>query len=365
MIKEIITEGNFHQFAYRIIRWHFNYLVYGKASPLACGYYITSKCNFKCEFCNIWRIKPGYQVCQEDAMKVIKELGEMGLIYFSFSGGEPLLVPYVFDLLAYAKKCGILYTHLVSNGYLMDKERAQKLASAKVSEVSFSLDGKEGVHNSVRGMKDAYKKLLEAIENVKIYSPKTNIVLNTILFPTHPENALDAVEIAKQMGVKIKVQPANDHPSFGIKNIGEKTKRGLYEEEKQKLLQAIDYLQTSPQVVNSKAFLEHYKNFLFQRDKLIFSKKDCIFGYHHIEFFNNSLFPCLEALNWKDGVDLSNNSLQEILNSTSYQQKLQQLKKCPFCQNNFYICYYEPRLNFPIWNQIYSLLPYRNNLYCL
>lgn len=356
MIKEVIFQGNIHQLAYRVIRWHFNYLIHKRASPLACGFYITSRCNFRCEFCNIWRINPGYQVSQEEVMQILKSLGEMGVIYFSFSGGEPLLIPYIFDLLAYAKKSGILYTHLVSNGYLMDKIKAQELAAAEVSEISFSIDGKEDVHNRIRGKNDAYGKLLEAIENVQTYSPKTKVILNTILFSDSPENALNAVKIAERMGVKIKVQPANDHPSFEAKNVAGKTHRVLTEEQKQKILQTLDYFQKSPWVVNSKAFLKNYTYFLFQPDKLIFKDKECVFGYHHVEFFKNALFSCLEGQKWKGGVNSFKKSIGEILNSSFYKERLQNLRKCTFCQNNYYICYYEPRLNFPVWNLIYSRL---------
>ena len=357
MIKDIIFQRNFLRFAYRALRWHLRYLTTGSVSPLACGFYITSRCNFQCEFCNIWKIKPSFQIPRAEAQTLINQLGRMKLIYFSFSGGEPLLVSYVFDLLAYAKKSGIIYTHIVSNGYLMDKSKAKELADANVSEISFSIDGEEKVHDKKRSMSGAFKKVIEALDCVKTYAPKTKIVLNTILDPFEPTGTIFAIQLAKRLQVKIKVQPINDHPDFGMPDCMEKSsKRFLQADEKERLLDAIDLMQKSPYVINSKAFLENYKTFLFCPEELIFSKDDCIFGYHHIEVFANQIFPCLEGLNWREGFDIPKASIEEILSSQSYRDKLKQLRKCSYCRKNYYICYYEPRLNFPIWNLVKSML---------
>lgn len=356
MIKNIILQQKIFRFAYRILHWHIKYFIGRSISPLACGFYITSKCNFRCKFCNIWRIKPSFQMPMVRAQELINELGKMGLIYFSFSGGEPLLVPYIFDLLAYAKKRGIIYTHIVSNGYLMNDINAKRLAEANVSEVSFSLDGDEEFHDRNRGTRGAFNKVFEAVYNVKTYAPKTKIILNTILNPACSENAIFAVKTAERLGVKIKVQPINEHPSFGVHECAVGSRRSLGSDEKQKLLDAIELIQKSSFVVNSRPFLENYKAFIFCPERLMFSKNNCIFGYHHVEVFADQMFPCLEGFNWRDGFDISNGSIREILTSHLYRERLQRLRKCSYCSKNYYICYYEPRLNFPIWNFIKSRL---------
>ncbi len=356
MIKQIIFNSRILQFAYRATIWHVRYCMGLKVTPLACGFYITSKCNFKCNFCNIWRIKPGFIIPEDDAVKLIGSLGRMGVIYFSISGGEPLLIPYVFDLLAFAKKSGILYTHIVSNGYLMDENKAKKLNDSKVSEISFSLDGDENNHDKNRGLNGSFRKVIEAIQHVKTHAPKTKIVLNTILNPACPENAVSALKTAEQLGVKIKVQPVNNHPSFGVKDCAVKSSRSMLTCERQKLIEAINQIQKSPSLANSKPFFDNYKAFMFHQEDLIFRNDNCIFGYHHLEIYANQIFPCLEGLDWREGFDISNESLKDILSSEPYQSKLQYLKKCTNCSRNYYVCYYEPRMNFPLWNLLKSRL---------
>ena len=99
-------------------------------------------------------------------------------------------------------------------------------------------------------------------------------------------------------------------------------------------------------------FLDNIYNFYFQKDKLIFSNSDCLFGYHHIEILEDGrIFPCLEGLNWQGGIEFDGN-LKTITSSQGYAQILKNLKKCKGCRNSYYICYYEPRISFPLKNFI-------------
>ncbi len=360
MVKDILLGRNLLGLLARLSKWHMDYFLTGKPAPLACGFYITTKCNFRCEFCNIWRIAPGYQVGYEEARKFIAELGNMKLAYFSVSGGEPLLVPYVFDLLFYAKQRGILYTHIVSNGYLLDKYRAKEMALARLSEVSFSLDGNKEVHDTNRGMQGAFDRVIVAVDLVRTNAPKVKIVLNTILDSLNPQNALFAVNTARRLKVKIKVQPENDHPDFKSETTAVKRQRYLEPRQKKALFDAIKVMQKSRHVANSKPFLENYKTFLNPAQDLPLSKSDCIFGFHHLEFFAGKIFPCLEGSFWQGGFDITSSAIKDVISSSQYRDKLQQLKKCDGCENNYYVCYYEPRLNFPIWNFVSSRM--RRNL---
>lgn len=352
MITTILSRLDLPKAIYRLTRWHLNYVLNKTPNPLACGLYITSRCNFKCRFCNIWRIKPSFQIPEDTVKKVIKGMAEGGLIYFSISGGEPLTVPYLFDLLLYAKDQGILYTHVVSNGFLLNKAAAIKFDNSQVSEVSFSIDGDEAIHDEARQRHGAFKHVLKSIDLITKYSPKTKIVLNTILDPIAPENSLYAIRLAEKMGVNIKVQPANNHPDFGLDICAKKQERSLNKEQKQKLIKTIDIMQASPRVISSKPFLSNYKKFLFDRDNLILKDDVCIFGLHHIEIFNNQIYPCLEGMNWEHGFDIREIDITDILRTKEYKKMVSSLKNCQSCKNNYYICYYEPRLNFPIWNYI-------------
>ncbi len=354
MVRTVLTRMPLLPFASRVIKWHLRHIVSGTASPLACGLYISSACNLRCSFCNIRRCDPPYTVTKERARRLVKELGALKTVYFSISGGEPLLVPYVFDLLEYAKSAGILYTHVVSNGLLMDAERARAMAKAAVSEISFSLDGPEPFHDAARGVAGSYRRVLSAVAHARSHAPGTRVVLNTILDPAAPDNALHAVGVARELGVQIKVQPRNDHPPLGGANSAPQGRHTFSPEERKALEAAVAALIRAPHVVNSRPFLKNYLAFLFHPNRLMLAKSDCILGHHHVENFADRLFPCLEGMGWTNGFEWGERPLSETFRSAEYVQKLRELRGCTGCQRSYYVCYYEPRLNFPLWNLVRS-----------
>lgn len=338
---------------WRILKWHLNFFFTKNPLPLACGFYITSKCNLKCSFCNIWRKPNTATLPLSKAKNIIDGVSSLGCFYFSITGGEPLLVDYLFDLLLYARSSKIKYIHMVTNGYLLDADRAIKLKAAEINEISISIDGDKEVHDKHRGMSGSYDKAIRAIENLKKYAPKVKIVLNAMFFPEDPSKCLHVVELARKFDVYAKVQPLNQHPIFSRDNYGSISFKNISSTQ---IKETIIRLREEERVVNSNIFLDNIYNFFCHKQDLIFRNSSCLFGYHHIEILEDGcIFPCLEGLNWENGMS-TDGSLKDIIRCQEYKQVLEKLKKCEGCQRNYYICYYEPRIIFPINNFLRSAL---------
>jgi len=321
--------------------------------PLTCGMYLTSKCNFKCWFCNIWRKTKPQTLPFEKAKSIVKELGQSGCYYLSASGGEPLLADYLLELLVYAKKTGVRYTHFVTNGYLLDDNIAKDIAKARIDDISISIDGPQDFHDKNRACDGAYAKAINAIKSLKEYAPSTKIVLNSIIFPEDPTKCLHVVELANKLNVYAKFQPLNQHYQFNKKS-NSITCRTV----KDSLLmrKVIHKLIDEKCVVNSRVYLENMYNFFCDRRNLIFSGADCILGYHHVDVQEDgSVYPCLEGMNWTGGF-ITDGNIEEVLRSSQYKRVLQSLRECNGCQKNYYICYYEPRIVFPINNFVRNII---------
>lgn len=346
--KKIITS-----LIWRCFKWHLNYFLTKNPLPLACGIYLTSKCNFRCGFCNIWRKPDTVSLSLSTAKNIIDSLSSLGCFYFSITGGEPFLVDYIFDILIYARRSKIKYIHLVTNGYLLDADRAISLKETGINEVSISIDANRQIHDKNRGMPGSYEKAIAAIENLKRYTPDTKIVLNAIFSPEDPAACLHVVELAHRFDVYAKVQPLNQHPMFDKNNYASVSVENI---SPAKIKGVIARLRKDDYVVNSNTFLDNIYNFFCQKQDLIFRNSYCLFGYHHLEVLEDgSIFPCLEGLNWDKGMRI-NTDLKSLLRSPEYKQVLQKLKKCSGCQRNYYICYYEPRIIFPINNFLSTLI---------
>lgn len=338
---------------WRSLKWHLNYFFTKNPLPLACGLYITSKCNFKCTFCNIWRKPTTAILTFTKAKNIIDNLSSLGCFYFSITGGEPFLVDYLFDLLRYARNSKIKYIHLVTNGYLLDASKAVELERTGLNEISISIDGNGPFHDEHRGVPGAYNRAIRAIDNLKKYAPNIKVVLNALFIPEAPFECLHVIGLAHRFDVYVKVQPLNQHPIFNINNYTCLSQKNISSVQIKKVIRK---LRSDDRVINSHIFLDNIYNFLFKKEDLIFRQTPCLFGFHHLEILEDgSIFPCLEGLNWENGINF-NGKLKELLHAQKYKQLLEKLKRCQGCQHNYYICYYEPRINFPLSNFLRSAL---------
>jgi len=68
-----------------------------------------------------------------------------------FSLGEPLLDPYIFQRIKYAKEKGFRNIAISTNADLLDKEKQKKLLETGIDTVLFSIDGvKKETHENIR-----------------------------------------------------------------------------------------------------------------------------------------------------------------------------------------------------------------------
>lgn len=81
-----------------------------------------------------------------------------------FSGGEPLIRPDFFELAEYARDRGVRPT-LSTNGTLITRAAAQRIKDLGVGYVGISLDGLADVNDMFRGVRGAYQRAMEGIEN--------------------------------------------------------------------------------------------------------------------------------------------------------------------------------------------------------
>lgn len=131
----------------------------------------SNACNFHCEHCST-RAPLGENAKDlmplEKVASLADEADEIGIYEWHMHGGELLTnAPRLFELIR-AIKPERFYVFLTSNGYLLSKEIAEKLAEAGVNRVSVSLDSFDpAVHDRFRGVKGAYDHAMKALEYVQ------------------------------------------------------------------------------------------------------------------------------------------------------------------------------------------------------
>ncbi|WP_329428999.1 viperin family antiviral radical SAM protein [Streptosporangium sp. NBC_01495] len=108
------------------------------------NFHLWQPCNMSCGFCfaafrDVRRtVLPEGHLSRADAESVVVKLAEAGFRKITFAGGEPLLCPWIADLVRLASEMG-LATSLVTNGSLLDDGVIDRLRGT-LDWVTISID---------------------------------------------------------------------------------------------------------------------------------------------------------------------------------------------------------------------------------
>ena len=137
---------------------------------------MTQRCNLKCKHCYAQAVPIDGKddISTEQAKVMISDLAAYGCPVMLFSGGEPTVREDLVELASFAKSKGMRAV-ISTNGTLITKAKAKELKSVGLSYVGISLDGLEEIHDRFRGVKGAFKKALEGLENCKAEGLKVGL----------------------------------------------------------------------------------------------------------------------------------------------------------------------------------------------
>ena len=147
--------------------------------PIHIDLEIDNVCNFACSFCPIGQpeselgqfYKTKHEIPKEKIFQLIDECKELGVNSIQFSiVNEPLANKDIFEILKYASSKKFDDIFIVSNGSLLNQNKAIKLLDTNIDKIQFSLDAfKEETFEKNRFTKikkpGLYKKVKENIIN--------------------------------------------------------------------------------------------------------------------------------------------------------------------------------------------------------
>jgi radical SAM protein with 4Fe4S-binding SPASM domain len=125
---------------------------------------ITNKCNLSCMHCfnNSGNPYPD-ELTTEEVLSVIDTLSSLGVYQVTFSGGEPLMHPDLYDIVEHARKSP-MSVDIFTNGTLITEEVVEEFKALKIRRCNISVDSvTESIHDTFRGKKGALKKTLRGI----------------------------------------------------------------------------------------------------------------------------------------------------------------------------------------------------------
>ena len=127
---------------------------------------VTYDCNLKCEHCSALVMKNHLKrnLGLDDYREIVRQARQLHTLSWNVTGGEPLLVPWLEDLIPILNP-KIHYISIQTNCMLLDRKRAQILARLGVNCITTSLDSAEPVqHNNFRGSEYSYQRVMEGVK---------------------------------------------------------------------------------------------------------------------------------------------------------------------------------------------------------
>jgi MoaA/NifB/PqqE/SkfB family radical SAM enzyme len=166
-----------------------------KDHPVLAHMIIIRRCNLSCTYCNEYDdfSKP---VPLETIFARVDKLAALGTTAVTISGGEPLLHPELEQVIGRIREHGML-TGLISNGYLMTRERIEKLNRAGLEYLQISIDNVKPDDVSKKSLKVLDKKLQWLAECAEFEVNINSVIGGGI---KTPEDALTVGRRAVELG---------------------------------------------------------------------------------------------------------------------------------------------------------------------
>ena len=131
-------------------------------------------CNLSCAYCNEYD-KVSEPVPVEEMYRRIDHLGRLGTAMIGISGGEPLTHPGLDDINRRMRRTGAI-AGMITNGYLLNVERIERLNRAGLDHMQISIDNLEPDEISKKSLKVLDKKLQMLAEYAEFHVNINSVV---------------------------------------------------------------------------------------------------------------------------------------------------------------------------------------------
>jgi len=170
--------------------------------------HLTERCNLRCKHCYQEGDRPD-EMSLPEIKALIAEISDMLQDWketyaidfassFNITGGEPFLREDILPVLELLRGEGF-DTYLLSNGTLINKERAGQLAELGVQGVQVSIEGPEEIHDDIRGS-GSLSSSITGIRN--LLNAGVEVTLNTTLSDINAPYFMDVIALASALGVQ-------------------------------------------------------------------------------------------------------------------------------------------------------------------
>lgn len=164
---------------------------------------VTNACNLCCEQCHACsgRPLPG-ELDTEEGKRLLDSMAAIGEFrMLALGGGEPLVRPDIFDLVAYARSLG-LEISIATNGTLLTLEMAREFKKMGVANIAIGLNANdELIHEQITRVPGSFEQTRQGIYATK--EAGMNLQFNTTVMKENRGAIPGILDFASEVGAQI------------------------------------------------------------------------------------------------------------------------------------------------------------------
>ncbi|HEY1307398.1 MAG TPA: radical SAM protein [Vicinamibacterales bacterium] len=174
--------------------------------PVAAHLIPMRRCNLACTYCNEFD-DHSPPVPTSDVLERVDRLAALGTGIITISGGEPLLHPDLDQIISRIRAHGAIAT-LITNGYLLSRDRIRRLNRAGLDHLQISIDNVLPDDVSKKSLKLLDQKLRWLAEDSEFDVTVNSVVGSGV---RNPDDALTIARRARELGFSTTVGIIHNH----------------------------------------------------------------------------------------------------------------------------------------------------------
>jgi MoaA/NifB/PqqE/SkfB family radical SAM enzyme len=169
--------------------------------PFKLTFCLTFWCNYRCETCNIWKMKPRDELRLDEIRAFFRKSSRF--LWVDLTGGEVWLRKDFVEICeAVTASCrNLVLLHFPTNGYRTDKIVAGTREIARMGAerliITVSTDGDEAMNDTIRGMEGGWRRQIETFRRLREI-PGVHVVLGMTLSARNVDHFPAAFAAAKR-----------------------------------------------------------------------------------------------------------------------------------------------------------------------
>ena len=304
--------------------------------PLKVGWEVTYSCNSRCVSCQRWK-KPESKnyLSFAEGKRLLGQLADINVPNISFTGGEPLLRPDIYDLIAYAKSLGMT-TSVSSNSLIINEKNVERICRSGLDILYLSLDGgSPEINDALRGVQGSFEKTINAIHLIHASEEKSkpSVFVNITVNKKNVADLRNIVKICDELDIDgITIQPVHDFGDvqLAIDDVLRLDSTDIHVMNDQIAVLTKDYARFFPMM---QEYFNNFETYVKNTDELY--KYRCVAAYLIADINPyGEVFPC--PVQFESMGNLRKNSFKDIW----YSQQSNNLRK-KIKQGEHPICWFD------------------------